>query len=363
MLRQYLNQPQVEKAEAPRPPVPRKIVVPLASRTIQPGTQISLDDIALYRMTRDEIRKSIKLSAFMTNPDQIIGKFARKLISKDQPFLTEDFYPDGNRPGIAQRIPAGARAITVMMDPTSALMGFAGPGQRVDVLFHYGKTSELSEEATPGSDRQGYYPPHFVFNPPKLRDYYGRGLNGNHASGGANADQGLQSATVTLVQDAEIMAIGQNSIPTQTANGLADDEQVPVTLAVSPRQAELLRVAGGHGELSLTLRSPSDQTEVALLDPVTLDEIISVKQRNHEMVIHRGKNVSTLNFAGGSRILRKNFNPQVLTDVTSDPTDRQSPLPAINIVAPYSLWPYKSEFPAKPAAGSGTKPMLEGSSR
>ena len=352
-LRQYLKQPPPPVIAPPVVQPPRKITVPLASRDIKPGAQISLDDIALYRLTRDEISKSIKVNVFMTNPDQIIGKIARKTISKDQPFLTEDFYPTGSRPGISNRIPAGARAITVMMDPVNALMGFAGPGQSVDVLFHYGQSSIINGQ-NPTDPRAGFYPPHLVFNPPKYRDYNGNAIGDSQFG---STQQGLQSATVTLVQDAEIMAIGRNSIPTESANRLVDDEKVPVTLAVSPRQAELLRVASGHGELSLTLRSPQDKSEVALLDPVTLNEIINVKNRTHEMVIHRGNSVSKLKFVGGSQIQRRNFVAQPAA-TTPDPASdtNQSPLPAINIVAPYPYLPYGLQVAPSTNQGSVSKP-------
>ena len=66
-LRQYLQEeppPPVVEAPAPRPP--QKVTVPLASRDIQAGTKISMDDVALYKMTREEMKKTIKAQSFMT---------------------------------------------------------------------------------------------------------------------------------------------------------------------------------------------------------------------------------------------------------------------------------------------------------
>ncbi len=350
-LRQYLQEeppPPVVEAPAPRPP--QKVTVPLASRDIQAGTKISMDDVALYKMTREEMKKTIKAQSFMTNPDQILGKLVLNPIKKGKTFNTQDFYPPGTGPGIARRIPPGARALTIMMEPTGALIGFAGPGQHVDVLFHYGVEGSVAGNsgAAAANGSNTFVPGHHQFNPPRNRDYFGNTIG---ASGpGLGASERLQNATVTLVQDAEIMALGQDSTPTTSAKGLSQAEKIPVTLAVSPRDAEILRVAAGHGELSLTLRAPKDAQHVALADPVTLDEIINVRKHSHQMVIHRGKSVSRLNFAGGSTIESKSYGGQQQVDNTplnqpNQPNAQQSPVPAVNIVAPYPYWMYPPNSP------------------
>ena len=354
-LRQYLRQapPVVAETLAPKPP--QKITVPLASRNIATGTRITMDDVALYKMTREEIKKSVKVHTFMTNPDQILGKLVMTPIKKGRPFNTEDFYPPGTIPGIGKRIPTGTRALTIMMEPTGALIGFAGPGQHVDVLFHYGQIGSLAGGASlggsgsgggAGAPNAGFVPPHHLFNPPRNRDYFGNtiGGGGGGIGGGFGGGSGLQNATVTLVQDVEIMALGRESTPTDAARQLASDEKVPVTLAVSPRQAELIRVAAGHGVLSLTLRAPADEAHVVLRDPVTIDEIINVSKESNQMVIHRGTSVSRLNFAGSISVESKLSTAQVNNNTNSDKANpsnaQQPPLRAVNTASPYPYWPY-----------------------
>ena len=55
--------PEVELPPPPPPPPkpkPVRITIPLASRDLVAGTTISMDDIAIYRMTREEIKETIK---------------------------------------------------------------------------------------------------------------------------------------------------------------------------------------------------------------------------------------------------------------------------------------------------------------
>lgn len=120
----------------------------------------------------------------------------------------------------------------------------------------------------------------------------------------------LQSATSTLIQGAEILAFNQQTIPVDETKGLPMDRRVLVTLSVFPREAELLRMASGHGELSLTLRSPTDKMNVPTVTPRTLDEIIDVRSTRQQMEIYRGNRVSRLEFQGGTVIKRTIHNGQ-----------------------------------------------------
>ena len=318
----FRQEPVVIKEELPPPPeVPVMITVPMASRDIPSGTQIVMDDVALFRMSRGDVKKHIPAKNFMANPQQIIGKIVLNDIKRGSTFDTRDFFPDGRSPGIASRLKPGERAMTIRVSPINALIGFAGPGQRVDVLFHYGESDSTPNPQDRGRDNSqtrtdapSFVPQHFAFNPPRNRDYWGNTVGGGGGPGGGGGGLGYggayQSATATLIQDAEILALERNSIPTRDATGVSIDEKVSVTLAVKPAEAELLRVADGHGELSLTLRGPDDKEKVDLVGPVTLDRIIKVKDEVHKMEIYRGQQVSTLNFQGQQTIQQQSFSNQ-----------------------------------------------------
>ncbi|TWU06075.1 Flp pilus assembly protein CpaB [Stieleria varia] len=316
-VRLALAAPPVVQQEPPPPPKPpARTTVPLASRDIAAGTTITLDDIALYRLTQDEIKESIKVKSFMTNPDQIIGKVLSSDLKRNDPFDTRHLLPAGKVPGVAGRLTPGLRAVTVAMTPDNALLGFAGPGQRVDVLFHYGAGDE-SVGAAAGTDVSdlGFRPGHHDFNAPRRRDYHGNTIGGG--AGGLGSSE-FQNATSTLIQDAEILALGHQSTPTDLASPIEGEEQVRVTLAVTPRQAEMLRVASGHGTLSLTMRSPEDEEKLALVDPVTLDHILAVDNTVHVMEIYRGQRLSKVQFGSDHSIRTRVFDePEAVAEKTN----------------------------------------------
>ena len=333
-LRVAINKPETKAAEPQRKPV-EMVTVPMASRGIEPGTTLVMDDVALFSMTRTQVRERVGSRVFMTMPEQIIGKTLLKGLKAGAVFNTKDFYPEGRGPGIANRLQPGQRALTIRISPVNALIGFAGPGQKVDVLFHYGQSSSGGAYG----DSFGDFDP-YGYNPPLKMGYAGSGgssqkghyRNGQYGWGrdldddGQNGINGeLRAATTTLVQDVEILALGKNSTPTRTSTGLGTGELVSVTLAVGPRQAELIRVAEGHGDLSLTLRAPHDSRTVPLVNPVTLDQIVKLKNRVAKMEIIRGTSKSQLRFQHGRQIERRIFSDQGSTPVSPVPASAISP--------------------------------------
>jgi hypothetical protein len=140
-----------------------------------------------------------------------------------------------------------------------------------------------------------------------------------------------------------------------------------VTLAVNPREAELLRVAEGHGKLSLTLRGPADDHQYSLLDPITLSQIINLDDRHHKMEIYRGTAMSQLSFASGKTIRKKVFSdePPVVARPKAD-AESQVPSAPVGYWGPagqtslFPVWlPYQSPLPpANPApSANATRPQ------
>ncbi|WP_149499796.1 Flp pilus assembly protein CpaB [Roseiconus lacunae] len=355
VLRVALRQeppPVVAEQPEPEPEPPKRITVPLASRDIPVGTELTLDDVALYRLTQTEIETLIGKQAFMTNPKQIIGKVLQSSMQRNDAFNTKNLLPAGKFPGVSKRLKPGLRAVTIQMSSENALLGFATPGQHVDVLFHYGQMN--GHDNSQGTAYPGFYPAHHVFNSPGLRDYHGNRI-GNGSGGDLSA---FQNATSTLIQDAEILAIGMSSTPTDLASPLPREESVRVTLAVAPKQAEMIRVAKGHGELSLTLRGPEDNQFVSLVDPVTLDHIMDFDTTVHEMEIYRGTALSKVHFGTNQSIREQVFtNHAGGEDPETDSQVDQSP-PSVPAGWPVMV-PIQSPmlgYFASPSATTGATP-------
>ena len=306
-----------EPTKVAAPIAPKMITVPMASRDIPAGAQILLDDVALLKMNSQDVRNRVKAKSFMTSPTQIIGKTARRLIKRGSTFDTQDFFPQGQSPGILDRLQDGQRAMTIDVRPVHALLGFAGPGQKVDILFHYG----FNEEARTPVTESGL--------PPLSPTGYSNRDSSSLAS--------IHGATSTIVQNAEILALQNRSLPTKDQTGLGESEKISITLAVSPQEAELLRVASGHGELSLTLRPEADQNELPLAGPVTLDKIIQVKNNHHEMEIYRGQHLSRVQFHGNQTIETRSFHTQLNNDTNKLNSPSQSPIPPTYIPVPYPV--------------------------
>ncbi len=267
----------VEVSEKPKA-IPA-MTVPMVSRNLTPGQTITKDDVALVRLTREQMDKLGLKKAFMSKADQIIGKTVKRELRRGSTFDTRDFYPQGQGPGIMHRLKPGLRAITVSMLPTNALLGFAGAGQSVDVLFHYGNHTKEAQNGKTLSAQNNY-------------------------RNDTGVPQSLRGATSTLIQGVEILALNQQTLPIAETKDLPLESRVLVTLAVYPREAELLRMATDHGELSLTLRPSSDEKSVPTLTPRTVDELINVKQQVRSMEIFRGKQVTQLQFQNTSTIKR-----------------------------------------------------------
>ena len=126
-----------------------------------------------------------------------------------QPLLDANLFPVGEVPMLAERLPAGHRAVTLEIDSNSALNGMIQPESYVDI------TLTVSD------------------NKPEL--------------------SGM--ATMTLMQGIQVLATsharfkGWEDLPNQLRN---------VTVAVTPEQANKLILAQKYGTLSVTLRSSAE---------------------------------------------------------------------------------------------------------
>lgn len=250
---------------------PSLTTVPMASRDLKPGRVVALADVALMSMTKERMRQR-NIKTFMADPQQIIGQTVKEPIKRNETFDTEQFYPQGFRPNIATNLKSGQRAVTVLISSEDALNGFASTGQVVDVLFR------VSPENARAKQFQATNP-------------------GDRTSAGRFA-----SSTVTLLQGVRVLALQENVVTeNEQAQQVPEQARLRVTLAVTPAQAETLRVVHGHGDLSLTLRNPNDLEIIESIDTKTLEDILGLRpaeQRNPiaQMEVYRGNRLERKQF-------------------------------------------------------------------
>ncbi len=125
--------------------------------------------------------------------------------------------------GIPATIEPGKRAIAVPITDSSGVAGLVQPRSRVDVLFT--RTGSMAE-----------------------------------------------AATITILQDVEVLAVGRLTQAGQTVDPKAP--KMPVaTLLVTPEEARRLELAKNQGRLSLALRNPLDRSTAAESGAVTAEAL------------------------------------------------------------------------------------------
>ena len=258
LLGAYIVKQNLEKQEevvevAPEVPEVQTLVVPMSSTSLTAGREISLGDIAIYRLTRDQMVEQGIEGPFMNNTEQIIGRVLRADLPAGKVFDTNVFYPEGMGPGVAELLEPGMRAITVRVEMDSAVAGFATPGTWVDVLFRSQATSNQGAQSDP-----------------------------------------LPEVAVTLLERVKVLAVDDNTIEGRRS---AATQSARVTLEVVPDDATTLRVVDGRGTLALALRHPDDEISFSSQNPLSLTEVLNIPPpQKHRMEIFRGKRVSRVDF-------------------------------------------------------------------
>jgi len=245
---------------------------------------------------------------------QIVGRTLKKQLKKGDPFEPDSFYPEGTGPDIAELIKPGLRAVTVNVLGASAFPAQATPGSVVDVIFR----------------------------------------------AKANPEQRIPEVTRTLMERVGILAIGNNSTPGISGGIDPKSESQAVTLAVSPHQATILKVAEGHGDLTLALRGNADNEVDAINPDLTLSQLLRIPPEQPPPApfvaeIYRRGQRQTLTFkpTGGVQADQASPLPAVppLPPAVSPPTDSAPPAPVPMNSAPANPAP-------APSPGKSTAPRM-----
>jgi pilus assembly protein CpaB len=143
-----------------------------------------------------------------TSQDSIVGKVALTGFGDGERIQMSQVQDKAAIGGLAYKIPAGMRAVTVALDPIIGVAGFLKPGNHVDVIATF------------------------------------------------NVNEG--SVTKTVLQDQVLLATGSQIITNSVGNQSPADNVPNATLSVDPADAERLILAESKGKLRLTLRSQGD---------------------------------------------------------------------------------------------------------
>lgn len=236
-----------------------------AGQFLQPQ-QVRWQPWAKAAVTEAFIRKNPK--AAKDDGSEYMGAVARTGIRAGEPILIGGVVKPQDRGFLSAVLNPGMRAVAAPITNVTGIAGFVFPGDHVDlILTHTIRTDEASRV-------------------------------------------GQRRASVTIVKNARVLALDQNTNDQNTAQPKVAKV---VTIEVDPKQAEVVTLALQLGTLSLSLRSLAEDTgkdgKAHLIafqsEPYTLDSDISElipAPRTQDVVsnqivrVLRGKEAATQNF-------------------------------------------------------------------
>jgi pilus assembly protein CpaB len=184
----------------------------VATRALPVGTILQADSFRFQPWPKELIQEAYYIKGDVEPPQP--GTVVRYAITAGQPITQGAVVKPGDRGFLAAALGPGMRAVTIAVSAQSGVAGFVFPGDRIDLVL------------TQAVDGGG--------NGPALR------------------------ASETFVRNIRVLATDQRT-DTETKDGKTEVKTFStVTLEATPRIAEKIAVAQSLGQLSLSLRSISD---------------------------------------------------------------------------------------------------------
>jgi pilus assembly protein CpaB len=197
-------------------PVPAGPEVLVATKPLPVGTIIDAEALRYQRWPEGLVQPAYFIKGKPgTAPQNLIGTVVRSEITAGQPVTQGAVIKPGERGFLAAALSPGMRAVTVPVSITSGVAGFVFPGDRVDIVL---------TQAVGGGDG------------PSLK------------------------VSETIMRNMRVLATNQR-MSAQDKDGKPVIEPFSlVTFEATPKMAEKIAVAQTIGQLSLSLRSLSDNS-------------------------------------------------------------------------------------------------------
>jgi len=231
------NDPQTSSAEAaPVPLTGRSVLV--AARNLTPGTLLREADVRWEGWALSDVPDGYLMRG-RDKEDAGLGSVVRRSFVAGEPLLSGQMVAPGERGFLAAVLTPGMRAVAVAVDAVSAASGLIWPGDRVDLIL----TQSL---------------------------------------GNGDADP-RKAIGETFLRDIRVLSIDQRLGEAMDGQATAEAKAPrTVTLEVTQRQAEMLKVATGLGSIALSLRSLGADEEAASLKPTWASDVSAAHRRAPE---------------------------------------------------------------------------------
>lgn len=226
-------------------PRPQGVAVVVPTINLPPYARVRDQDVEIKYLPPGQVP-----AGALTNASQALFRLVKSTAMAGQPLLDEQLYPVGKNPTLAEQVPAGKRAVTIVVDASNALDGILLPESLVDIsLTVQGDHPELAGVAT-----------------------------------------------LTLLRRVQVLATSRDRYRTEERIG---NPLRSVTVAATPAEANKLILAQRYGVLSVTLRSEAEgEGDLAagddLVNPLDLLGLGPVRKSQSE--IWRGTGVQQVNF-------------------------------------------------------------------
>src|ERR1051326_182477 len=191
-------------------PTPAKSVL-VARGDVRRGQILKPEDMMWQGWPEGGIDKSYVVLGTRT-PESFAGWVARNPVAAGEPITEAKIISPANRGFLAAVLRPGMRAISVPVTITSGISGFIFPGDQVDLLITYQVPSQNTAGATGGYEHK---------------------------------------AAETVLHDVRVIAIDQR-LESKAGEAVVAHT---ATMEVTPKQSEIIALAGEIGKLSLSLRS------------------------------------------------------------------------------------------------------------
>ena len=208
----------------------KRILVIVANHELPAGSILKNTDLAKAAVFQSSVGSRAILPESVRD---IVGKKLLFNISRGDPIQWSDIdVPTQGTAGLAEMIDPTMRAISIPVDAIASVSGMVKPNDHVDIL-------------------------------------------GTFTFPSATVTGGMETITLTVLQDVTVLATGQalaNQLPVPGTRGMkrAPRSYSAITFEVTPREAELLVFAQTvRGRLTLALRNPADVTFIT--NPPTIN--------------------------------------------------------------------------------------------
>ncbi|MBI3419688.1 MAG: Flp pilus assembly protein CpaB [Proteobacteria bacterium] len=226
MMRQAMHRPQNANG----------LEILVAATDIPSGSFLQLQNLRWQAWEPSHVTEAF-IRHTANNGQEMIGAVARQGIRAGEPIMRGEVVKPQDRGFLSAVLEPGLRAVAAPITNVTGIAGFVFPGDRVDLILTHTIRS------------------------------------------GENDGVGQRRASVTIIRNARVLALDQNS---NDQNNNQPKVAKVVTLEVDPKQAEVVTLALQLGTLSLSLRSLAQDGGKTLAEPVgfengryTLDSDIS----------------------------------------------------------------------------------------